>query len=114
MESPVNAALPNNSIIMATHGSLRVPYFRGLSGSNKSHVGQLIGPQGNDVTSSNLDPFIVSLGRNYEPGTIYVRGYRSLLEGEVGIYTYRTPDEMGNTIDVNFGIYTSTASRFYC
>ncbi len=109
MESPVNSAVPNNSIILATKSG-RIPSFRGLSGSRTSHVGQLIDPRGIDITTSNLDPFIVSLGRSLDPGTMYVRGFRYLRDTETGIYTYRTPDETGKMVDINIGIYTSLSS----
>ncbi len=112
VESPRNEGLPNNSLIVESGGYYaRIPQFRGLSASNRSSVGQLIDPQGRDITSSNTDPFIVTLGSSFEPGTMRVRCYRSLQRNEVGIYTYRTPDENGRTIDVNFGLYTSALSR---
>ncbi len=107
----MNAAIPNNSIILAKQRTLKIPNFRGLSGSRSSHVGQLIDPRGIDITTSNLDPFIVSLGRSFDPGTMYVRGFRSLRDTETGIYTYRTPDEKGKMVDINIGIYTSLSSK---
>ena len=111
MESPRNEVLPNNSLIVEA-GSYhqRIPYFYALSGSNKSFVGQLIDPYGNDITTSYTDPFIVTLGNSFDPGMMYVRCFRSLQKREVGIYTYRTPDESGNIIDVNFGLYTTAFS----
>ena len=110
MESPRNEVLPNNSLITVSGLLGRVPSIRALSGSNRSGVGRLIGILGNDITRSHSDPFIVSLGTSYDPGSMYVRCFRELSQEEVGIYTYRTPDEAGNLIDVNFGIYSTTAS----
>ena len=110
VESPISEVLPNNSLIVVLSFFARSLSFRGLSGSNKSRVGQLIGPLGNDITHSYSHPFIVSLGSRYDPGSMYVRCLRALRLGEVGIYTYRTPDEDGNDIDVNLGIYSSYTS----
>ncbi len=112
LEAPRSKVLPNNSLIVESGGYYaRIPQFRGLSASNRSNVGQLIDPQGRDITSSYTDPFIVTLGSSFEPGTMRVRCYRSLQRNEVGIYTYRTPEENGRIIDVNFGLYTSNSSR---
>ena len=109
METPRNEAISNNSMIVEVGTSLpRLPHFRGLSASTSPHVGQLIDPYGNDITTSTSDPFIVTLGSSFEPGTMRVRSFRSLIRSEEGIYTYRTPDSTGNNIDVNFGLYSST------
>ena len=114
MESPRNEVLPNNSLIVETESYFpRMPHFRGLSGSNQSYTGQLIDPYGIDITRSITDPFLISLGSGFEPGMMHVRSFRSLRENEVGIYTYRTPDESGRTIDVHFGLYTSSASSMF-
>ncbi len=51
----------------------------------------------------------MSLGRSFDPGTMYVRGFRSLRDTETGIYTYRTPDEKGKMVDINIGVYTSSS-----
>ena len=110
MESPRNEVLPNNSLIIVSGLLHRIPSFRALSGSNRSNVGQLINPLGNDITHSRLDPFIVSLGNSYDPGSMYVRCLKDIAREDIGIYTYRTPDEEGNIIDVNFGIYSASAS----
>ena len=109
MESPISNVLSNNSLIVISFFASAYS-FRGLSGSNKTRVGQLIGPLGNDISNSYTDPFVVSLGSRYDPGSMYVRCLRALRLGEVGIYTYRTPDEAGNDIDVNLGIYSSYSS----
>ena len=47
---------------------------------------------------------------------MYVRFIKELGQGDVGIYTYRTPDEAGNEIDVNLGIYSSYVSskQYWC
>ena len=110
MESSRNEVLPNNSLIIVSGLLHRIPSFRALSGSNRSNVGQLINPLSNDITRSRLDPFIVSLGNSYDPGSMYVRCLKDIAREDIGIYTYHTPDEEGNIINVNFGIYSVSAS----
>ena len=107
VESPRDEAISNNSMIVEVGTSLsRLPHFRGLSASTSPHVGQLIDPYGNDITTSTSDPFIVSLGSSFEPGMMRVRSFRSLRRNEEGIYTYLTPDNTGNKVDVYFGLYS--------
>ena len=110
VESPRNESLPNNGLIMASSISGRIPSLRALSGSNRSNVGQLIDPLGNDITHSYYGPFLVLLGGSDDPGTMYVICLRELQQQDFGIYTYRTPDEASDLIDVNFGIYSSSSS----
>ncbi len=43
----------------------------------------------------------------HDPGTLYVRSLRSLKPEENGIYTYQTPNEAGNIIDFNVGLYST-------
>ena len=102
MESS-DTVLPNNSLISSTE--LKMSSFRCLSGSSQSHVGRLIGPLGNDITFSTSDPFLISQGGTHDPGTLYVRSLREFKTTDSGIYTYRTPDENENIVDVNVGLY---------
>ncbi len=46
-------------------------------------------------------------GTSHDPGTLYVRSLRRLKPEESGIYTYRTPNEAGNIIDFNVGLYST-------
>ena len=105
VEGGVNRVLANNSLITTNR---IVPTFRCLSGSSVSSVGNLIGPLGNDITLSPSDPFLVSRGSSYDPGTLLVRSVRPLQMS--GIYTYRTPDEDGEIVDFHFGLYLSNSS----
>ena len=104
-----NRVLPNNSVI-TTLARDTIPSFRCVSGSTRARVGRLIGPQGSDITFSSSDPFFVRQGTSYNPGTLSVRSVRSLRREETGIYTYRTPDENGNIVEFNFGLYHSNQS----
>ena len=100
-----SGALPNNSLITTIPPRNITPSFRCLSGSSAPSVGKLIGPLGNDITLNPSDPFFVSRGGSYDPGTMLVRGLQPLQWEDTGIYTYRTPDENGNIVDFHFGIY---------
>ena len=104
---PGDKVLPNNSIITASSNNL-IPRFNCLSGSLRSNVGNLIGPLGTDITLKSSDPFTVRRGRGIDPGTLRVNGAMALESTDVGIYTYRTPNEIASTavVDFHFGIYT--------
>ena len=102
----VSEALPNNSLITTVSTTQNVtPEFRCVSGSSKARVGRIIGPLGNDITFLTSDPFLVTQGSAFDPGTLLVRTLQQLDLNDTGIYTYRTPDEKANMIDFNFGIY---------
>ncbi len=103
--------LANNSVI--TNINQKVPHFRCLSGSNTSSVGSLIGPLGRDITRSYSDPFRIIRGASHDPGTLYVLSLRSLKLAESGIYTYRTPNEAGNIIDFNVGLYSTNSTSIH-
>ena len=98
--------LPNNGLI-TTSVRNTIPSFRCLSGSSRPNVGNLIGPDGTDTTFSTSDPFFISRGGSYDPGTLLVRSVRALEPEDSGIYTYQTPDENGDTVEFHFGVYPS-------
>ena len=82
--------------------------FMCLSGSSDSGVGQLIGLDGQDITNTYFDSFSVSIGSYDNPGSIFVTPtsrYSSSMDD--GVYTCRIPDESGERIDVNVGLYKS-------
>ena len=109
VEAGDGLVLPQNGLITT---ATRPPNIRCLSGSSRSNVGSIISPQGTDITNLRTDPFLVTRGRANDPGTLSVLTVRPLEEENCGIYTYRTPDENGDTVEVHFGIYlTSTASK---
>ena len=104
-----DTVLPNNSLISSKFRK-KMSSFRCLSGSSQSHVGRLIGPLGNDITFSTSDPFLISRGGTHDPGTLYIRSLREFKTTDSGIYTYRTPNENRNIVDVNVGLYHYTIS----
>ena len=105
-----DTVLPNNGLISTTKLHKNMPSFRCLSGSSQSRVGRLIDPLGNDITFSTSDPFFISQGGTHDPGTLYIRSLREFEPADNGIYTYRTPDENGNIVDFNVGLYHYTIS----
>ena len=112
---PGDRVLPNNSVITTSSNNL-IPRFHCLSGSLRANVGNLIGPLGTDITLKDSDPFTVRRGNRADPGTLIVNGAMALESTDVGIYTYRTPNENASTAveDFHFGIYTlQYAGMFY-
>ena len=105
-----DTVLSNNSLISTSELHQNMPSFRCLSGSSKSRVGRLIDPLGNDITFSTSDPFFISRGGQHDPGTLYIRSLREFEPTDSGIYIYRTPDENGNIVDINVGLYHYTTS----
>ena len=101
--------LPQNGLI-TTLARNTIPVFRCLSGSSTPNVGNLIDPNGTDITHSSSDPFIISRGGSYDPGTLLVRSVRPLGSEDSGIYTYRTPDENGEVIEFHFGLYVASSA----
>ena len=97
-------ALVNNSLIKVDSNQL-LGEFSCLSGSKQGGVGQFIGRDGQDITYQFDDPFHVSIGNTHHPGLVRVSGYRTLHTHYQGIYTCRIPDETGNLVDINVGLY---------
>ena len=108
---PGDRVLPNNSLITTSSNNV-IPQFQCLSGSLRTSVGKLIGPLGTDITFKNSDPFNV---RRRGAGTLLVFSSSNAMEtDDNGIYTFRTPDENGDTVDFHFGMYTlQYAGMFY-
>ena len=101
--SSAHEALMNNSLIKAD--SSQHFEFRCMSGSKQGGVGHFIGRNGRDITYQFGRPFYVSIGGVHNPGLIHVRSYRTLSMSYQGVYTCRIPDENGNLVDINVGLY---------
>ena len=97
-------ALPNNGLIVAGLNN-RISEFRCLSGSTSPYVGQLLGPNGDDLTHIDNDHFLVHRSGSYDPGLVHIRRLAPLTIEEQGIYTCRIPNERGVAVDVNVGLY---------
>ena len=102
-------ALPNNGLIVAGLDN-RISEFRCLSGSSSPYVGQLLGPDDDNLTFSDTAPFLVHRGGIYDPGLVHVHSVRALDDDEQGIYTCRIPDERGVVVDVNVGLYLNDSA----
>ncbi len=96
-------SLSESAIIFATPQH-KVPGFSCLSGSQDSNVGQLIGVDGQNITHRRGDHFNVVLGNTRSPGTVRVYPARMAVTTQ-GVYTCRLPDEAGDIIEFNFGLY---------
>ena len=97
-------ALPNNGLIIAGLNN-RISEFRCLSGSSSPYVGQLLGPNGEDLTHLDTDHFLVHRGGIHDPGLVHIRRIVPLASEEQGVYTCHIPDERGVAVDVNVGLY---------
>ena len=98
-----NKTLMNNSLIKADSNQ-RLGEFSCMSGSKQDGIGQFIGRDGKDITYKSGDPFHVSIGGKRNPGLIQVNSY-TLYASYQGVYTCRIPDETGNSVDINVGLY---------
>ena len=98
-----NKTLMNNSLIKADSNQ-RLGEFSCMSGSKQGGIGQFIGRDGKDITYKSGDPFHVSIGGKRNPGLIQVNSY-TLYASYQGVYTCRIPDETGNFVDINVGLY---------
>ena len=99
-------ALPNNSLIIADNATatLRL-HFVCRSTSSSSGVGQLLGLDGGAVSTGSLFTIL-----SVQVGTVDVQnndGHPALTAVEQGVYTCRLPDESGEAVEVNVGIYPS-------
>ena len=105
--------LPNNSIVIArdvTSGDRIL--FQCRSGSTMTGVGQLVDLDGNTFNiGENSGVFSVEqTGGGYShPGSVQFRNSAyyvpALTADDEGVYSCRIPDETGNAVDVNIGVY---------
>lgn len=102
--SSAHKALMNNSLIKADSNQ-QSGEFSCMSGSKQGGVGHFIGQDGKDITYKSGDPFHVSIGGIRNPGLIQVSSYNTLYASHQGVYTCRIPDETGNLVDINVGLY---------
>ena len=115
-------ALPNNGIVIAvaaTSGNRLV--FQCRSGSTNSGVGDIIGLDGNALSIDSTGAGVTTGGlniRQQSPATVSVRNRFAnepdLTAAEAGVYTCRIPDETGNDVDVNIGVYTNGFNSESC
>ena len=101
----VDSVVPNNGIV--TYGAIYC-----LSGSKAPGVGTLIGPQGTDISSS-LTNLTVTEGSDEDPGWLRAGEVEDMSASEGGVYTCRMPDEKGEMVEMNVGLYpTNTSKKF--
>ena len=102
--SSAHKALMNNSLIKAD-STQRLGEFSCMSGSKQGGIGHFFGRDGRDIAYKSGDPFHVSIGGKRNPGLIQVSSYTTLYASYQGVYTCRIPDETGNFVDINVGLY---------
>ena len=100
--------LENNTLVIANTDQT-VSDFHCSSGSTTPNVGRWIAPNGNDFTSSTIDPFTVIQGDEQDPGSLIIQqanGY-IITNSFQGVYTCILPDENGVQTYLHVGIYRS-------
>ena len=90
--------LPNNGIVRG--GTIN---FQCRSGSTMTGVGQFVDLDGDTFnTGENNGVFSIA---SIEPGSVRIQTSTALTAADEGVYTCRIPDETGNVVDVNIGVY---------
>ncbi len=101
----LSEGLPNNSIsVMNRSGGL----LWCISGTDATTVGEIIGLDGTPLPISTSFITIGALRiRQYPslPAIVKIWVGTTLSAEEEGVYIYRIPDENGETVEVNFGLY---------
>ena len=112
--------IANNGLIIAL-GSGRSLEFDCVSNSSQSGVGVITGRDGTTL----MDGAALAGGGAWQvinpfsrPGVLRVRARGALTAGDQGIYTCTIPDDSGNSIAINVGLYPSGFSgelvMMYC
>ena len=104
-----NVVFPNNGIVIARNvGSGDRFIFQCRSGSTGTDIGDIIGLDGNALPIDSSGAGVTTGGLNVRresPATVLVRNPASEPAVDNGVYTCRIPDETGNDVDVNIGVY---------
>ena len=93
--------IQNNSIVQTT-SSNSIGQLQCLSASKSANVGQLLAPDGSDITN---DSSIVTIGSITDPGFVSLE-LQSFLPNNQGVYTCIIPDENGIQQYLHTGIYS--------
>ena len=104
-------SFPNNGLVVAdeTDQRFKIRAFC-RSDSTRSNVGELIGPEGHSIHTT--DPFDIDQS---QPGELRIIVFSSatLTERHHGIYTCRMPLENGVVKEINIGFYSGFTSKPY-
>ena len=112
-DSVPTGVLPNNGIVIAQDVTSKDRIrFQCRSESTMTGVGQLVDLDGNSFTIEQTSGgFIVQKtgSGSGHPGSVQFRNRVStepdLTADDEGVYSCRIPDENGNDVDVNIGVY---------
>jgi len=99
--------LSNNSFVSVDSNGI-LDELQCVSGSKRANVGQWIAPNGQDITSSNADPFDITVGDAGNPGSLIIHQAigQTLTSTFQGVYTCIIPDESGVNRSFHVGIYS--------
>ena len=107
-DSVPTGVLSNNGLVIATNWYYHFN-FQCRSGSTGTGVGQLVDLDGNTFDiGQNMGVFsVLSIGN--QPGSLRFLNrdgtHPALTAADEGVYSCRIPDETGNVVDVNIGVY---------
>ena len=96
--------IANNGLIIALSSGSERLRFECVSNSSQSGVGEITGRDGTALYSGGIWSVISPFSR---PGVLRVRATGVLTAGDQGIYTCTIPDDSGNSIAINVGLYPS-------
>ena len=111
-DSVPTGALPNNGIVIAQNVAVtsgdRI-LFQCRSGSLDTGVGQLVDLDGNTFAIGMSAGVFIVQQTGGGSGSVQFRNRvgaePALTADDEGVYTCRIPDETGNDVDVNIGVY---------
>ena len=102
--------IANNGLIIALDSGSESLRFECVSNSSQSGVGEITGRDGTALTHGAalagggtwrvINPFS-------RPGVLRVQAIGVLTAGDQGMYTCTIPDDSGNSIAINVGLYPS-------
>ena len=106
----VDQPIANNGLIIARDIGSETLRFDCVSNSSQSGVGEVTGRDGTPL----MDGAALASGGIWRinnpfsrPGVLRVRANSVLTAGDQGIFTCTIPDDSGNTIDINVGLYST-------
>ena len=108
--------IANNGLIIARDSGTRLE-FDCVSNSSQSGVGVITGRNGTTL----MDGAALAGGGTWQvinpssrPGVLRARARSAVTSGDQGIYTCTIPDDSGNGIAINVGLYPSGFSGECC
>ena len=109
MAAERSGPIANNGLIVSRNDALRVEC---VSNSSMAGVGSIT-TSGGDTLTPDMTPSTLKLNNPFSrPGVLRLQSIvegkttsHNLTHGDQGIYTCNIPDDNGNVISLNFGLY---------